>query len=239
MQKSIFIGWEPREASAFAVARHSIRRRMTQPIPIRALVLSELRAAGLYVRPTSVRDGRLWDDISEAPCSTEFSNSRFLVPHLAKTGWALFLDCDFMARVNIARVFDLCDPSKAVMCVKHNHVPAETVKMDGQIQTKYGRKNWSSMTIFNCNHPANKALTLDVINTWPGRDLHAFKWLDDSQIGELPPEWNHLVGEHEPNPRACLVHHTLGTPAMPGYEDCEFAADWRAELEMWAAGRLA
>ena len=85
MDRSIWIGHEPREAAAYAVARNSIRRRGTlREIPIKGVVLSKLRAAGLYTRPTSRRDGRLWDDISEAPMATEFAISRFLVPHMAK-----------------------------------------------------------------------------------------------------------------------------------------------------------
>jgi hypothetical protein len=28
--------------------------------------------------------------------------------------------------------------------------------MDGQAQTRYARKNWSSVMVFNCDHPANE-----------------------------------------------------------------------------------
>lgn len=234
MNRSVWIGFDRREVDAFAVARHSIVRRLTQPIPVRGVHLPDLRAKGLYSRRMSTRDGRLWDDISNAPCATEFSLTRFLTPHLAGNGWALFVDCDVMARTNVARLFDLADPKYAVMCVKHEHKAVEGLKMDGQVQTAYQRKNWSSVMLFNVAHPANRALTLDYINTAKGLDLHQFAWLDDDLIGALPKEWNHLVGVDAPNPDAKIAHMTLGIPTMPGYEACEFAEEWRNELRRWA-----
>jgi len=243
MEKSVWIGWEPREAAAFAVARHSIRRhqaaRLTRSF---GLVLSALRGSGLYTRPTSRRGGQLWDNISDAPMATEFACSRFLVPHIARTmneangrpRWAVFMDCDMLVRCDIQRLFDACEQSKAVMVVKHNHQPEATVKMDGQLQTRYARKNWSSVCAFNIDHPANEKLTPELVNTIPGRDLHGFCWLDDDEIGALDPGWNHLVGHSEANPDPGIVHFTDGIPSMLGYENCEFADEWWAELARWA-----
>lgn len=233
--RSIWIGYDPREAEAFAVARHSARKASILPMPIHGLLLDDLRAKGLYTRPTSRRNGRLWDDISEAPMATEFAITRFLVPHLAGSGWALFMDCDMLVRKDLLRLFKLADPTKAVMVVKHDHQPPEGVKMDGQAQTRYARKNWSSVMLFNVDHPANRALTIDLVNTVPGRDLHRFCWLKDDEIGELAAEWNWLVGHSDPAVDPSIVHFTDGIPSMPGYEDCAFADDWRAELARWAA----
>lgn len=238
MRRVIYIGWDAREAAAFMVARNSIKSRLTFPIHIRGLMLDDLRARGLYWRPTERRGSQLWDTISDAPCSTEFSISRFLVPHVAKGklrglhGWALFLDADMMALGNLVRLFETCeaDPCKAVFVVKHDHVPDEAEKMDGQIQTRYARKNWSSAMCFNLDHPANDALTPEFVNTAPGRDLHRFCWLADSEIGELAPEWNFLVGHSDPAIQPKIVHHTDGVPTMPGYESEPFADQWRAEL---------
>lgn len=237
MKRSIWIGYDPRETDAFAVARHSIEKHLTQPIPIRGLVLPRLRKAGLYWRPTSVKDGRLWDDISDAPMSTQFSNSRFLVPHLAGTGYAIFLDADMLVRENLCRLFEIAeaDPTKALWCVKHDHVPSSMVKMDNQVQTTYGRKNWSSVCVWNCDAPSVQALTPAVVNSMTGRELHQFRYIPDDEIGALDPEWNHLVGEVPPNDKAKIVHMTLGVPSMRGYEDCEFADEWRSELEEWAS----
>lgn len=236
MKQSIYVGFDPRETDAFAVAKHSILRRINLPIPVKGVVLTDLREGQLYTRPTSRRDGQLWDDISDAPMATEFACSRFLVPTLAKSGWALFMDCDMLVRRDIAKLFDLADPGKAVMVVKHHHEPPEGVKkMDGQVQTRYARKNWSSVMLFNCDHHANRALTVDLVNSVPGRDLHRFCWLEDHLIGELPPEWNYLVGHTKGVGDPAIVHFTDGIPSMDGYEDCEFADEWRAELRAWAS----
>ena len=145
MNHSIWIGWDAREAAAFAVARSSCRRRLTRPISIKGLVLKDLIAVGAYTRPTEMRPSAadkpiMWDVISGAPQSTEHANSRFLVPYLAQGGWALFCDGDMLFRANVARMFDKLSPEYAVYCVKHDHVPAEQGKMDGQVQTKYSRK---------------------------------------------------------------------------------------------------
>jgi hypothetical protein len=228
--RSVWIGYDPREADAFAVARASLRRHASEPMLVMAISLPQLREAGLYTRPTSHRGGRLWDDISEAPMATEFAISRFLTPHLAGSGLALFMDCDMLVRKDIAKLFALADPCKAVMCVKHVHVPDERTKMDGQLQTFYRRKNWSSVALFNCDHPANRALTVEMINTVPGRDLHAFCWLRDEEIGELPLEWNWLADVSPPIADPAIVHHTLGVPSMPGYKDAPYADEWRTEL---------
>jgi hypothetical protein len=238
---SIWVGFDPREAGTFAVCRASIQARLIDPIPTYGVVLDELRAEGLYTRPTERREGKLWDVISEAPMATEFAISRFLVPHLARrdrkageaAGWALFMDCDMLVLENLSRVFEQADPRRAVMCVKHRHAPPPGRKMDGQEQLQYARKNWTSFMLLNCDHPANAALTVELVNGVPGRDLHRFCWLpDDDLIGELSPEWNWLVGHNTPK----VVHFTEGTPDMPGYEGCEFADAWRAERTKWARG---
>jgi hypothetical protein len=231
---SIWIGYDPREAEAFSVARESARRWLTQPVPISGVVLDSLKARGLYPRRTERRGNQLWDVISDAPMSTEFAISRFLVPHLAgREGWALFMDCDMLVRSNLARIE--LDDSKAVMCVKHDHQPDYAVKMDGQVQTRYPRKNWSSVMVFNLAHPANTILTPNYVNSLPGRDLHRFCWLQDDQIGELGPEWNFLVGHTDPKVDPKIVHFTDGTPNMPGYEDVPFSDEWRSWRNQWAA----
>ena len=239
-RSSIYVGWDPREASAFAVCRYSLRRHLNIPIPIHGLILDDLRARGLYTRPMEMRPSAadkpiMWDVVSNAPQSTQHANSRFFVPMLAKSGWALFMDGDILVRANLARMFESLDPKYAVYCVKHKFDPPEGVKMDGQAQVSYQRKNWSSFVVFNCDHVANKALTLEVLNNTPGRDLHRFFWLADCDIGELDPSYNFLVGHTDPaiNPKVC--HFTSGIPDMPGYHDVPYADEWRAELNRWAA----
>ena len=236
VRRSVWLGFDPREASAYAVARQSVMARTDGAVGVHGLVLPYLRARGLYTRPTEIRDGRLWDVISEAPMATEFAVARFLTPLLAEKGWALFVDCDVMVRSDLNEIFRLADPKYAVMCVKHHFDPPEGVKMDGQAQLRYARKNWSSVCLYNVDHPSNQKLTLEMVNTLPGRELHAFGWLEDHEIGELGPEWNFLCGFHDPaeiNPK--IVHFTDGIPTMKGYEDAPFADEWRRELFRWAS----
>ena len=64
-----------------------------------------------------------------------------------------------------------------------------------------------------------------------GLDLHRFRWIEDEAIGELPLEWNWLVGEYSYRPDAKVVHYTLGGPYFEEYRDCDYAAEWFAELE--------
>lgn len=241
MTPSIFIGFDPREAAAFAVARSTVRQHVPADWPVRGLLLSDLKAQGLYTRPTEFRASSekpiMWDVISDAPMSTEHANARFLVPHLAKTGWALFMDGDMMVQGDLEKLFDKLDPRFAVYCVKHVYEPPPGVKMDGQEQTRYARKNWTSFLIFNCDHAANERLTVEMINRLPGRDLHRLCWLKDEEIGELPPSWNFLVGHTDPKIAPDNIHWTEGTPDMRGYEDAPYSDEWRERLADWARGQ--
>lgn len=242
---SVFIGYDPREIEAFAVARAGIEAHYP-PQLVFGLHLPSLRASGLYSRPTSRHPnqggpgGQLWDDISNAPMSTEFAISRFLTPFLAPDQWALFKDCDMLIRANINELFRAADDRYAVMCVKHNHQvsPYGETKMNGSQQVGYARKNWSSVMLFNCRHPANRRLTLDMVNTLPGRDLHRFCWLEDDEIGELDPAWNWIPGVSAPSDDPKIVHFSLGVPTMRGYENQPYADEWRAQLAQWVSGSV-
>lgn len=232
-KKSIYVGYDQREADAYNICLSSIRKNLSNDILIEGLFLDELQASGLYTRPTIRKEGKLIDVNSirsdyEGAMSTEFAISRFLVPHIAREGWALFMDCDMLVRKDLNKVFELCDPDKALMCVKHDYQPSNREKMDGQVQVPYPRKNWSSFMIFNCDHPANENLTPYMINTLPGKTLHNFFWLHDDLIGELPAEWNFLVGEQDHIIDPAVVHFTEGLPSMKGYENCLYADEWRS-----------
>lgn len=227
----LFIGWDADQMEACAVAQRSASRTTTESLEIRRLALSELVAQGLYTRETrypSPTNAGYFDVISEAPMSTGHAIARFLVPALCGyKGWALFTDGDVLFRSDVSALFALADPTKAVQVVQHDYAPVETEKMDGQAQTRYARKNWSSVMLFNCSHPANQALTVDLVNSVPGRDLHRFCWLDDALIGALPARWNLLVGHSAYDNDAAIVHFTSGLPNMAGYEDVPYAGEWR------------
>lgn len=217
----------------YLVTRSSLRRQLNVPIPVKPLLLRALRDLGVYTRPTEVRDGRLWDVISDAPMSSEFAISRFFIPFLCGNGgWALFLDGDMLARGNVGDLLRQIERTDAaVVCVKHKHAAIEGAKKKGdQVQTAYQRKNWSSMMAINCDHPANRKLTIDLLNTAPGRDLHRFCWLADRDIGEVGAEWNWLAGHSDPKIDPKIVHFTAGLPCVAGYEDAPYAEEWRTEL---------
>jgi hypothetical protein len=213
----VFIGYDPREAVAFGVLAHSIHRRASLPVSITPVMLSQL--GSVYRRDRSPLQ------------STDFSFSRFLTPWLNDyEGWALFMDCDMLMLDDIARLWALRDERYAVQVVKHDHVPKEEVKFLGAVQTRYQKKNWSSVMLMNCARC--RALTPDYVNSATGLELHQFKWLgDDGAIGSLPARWNHLVGFDTPRPDAALVHYTIGGPYFDQYRDCEYAREWFAERD--------
>lgn len=223
------MGWDSREDAAFQVARNSIWRRSKEPMNIYPLRLRHLEM--LLTRPIEKRDGQLWCPISEAPMSTEFAISRFCVPFLQEKGLALFLDCDVLCHEDIKNLFELADPKYAIQVVKHKFGAGyANTKMDGQVQTSYSRKNWSSVVLWNLDHPAHKRFHVEHLNSWPGRDLHAFKWLEDSEIGELPQKWNWLVNVTPGKPKKeGLWHYTLGGPWFPGKSSDEYDLVWMEE----------
>lgn len=214
---TVYIGWDSREDIAYQVARHSIET-FNNDVKIVPLRQHELRAAGVY-----------WREIDQL-ASTEFTFTRFLVPYLNQyQGWAVFVDCDFLYTDDIGKLFDCADPSKAVQVVQHDYTPKETVKMDGQQQHLYPRKNWSSMILFNCAHPKNQSLTLENVNSQSGTWLHRFQWLNDIDIGGVSHEWNWLEGWYkEPSdgsPKA--IHFTSGGPYFKSHFECEYHQDWK------------
>jgi hypothetical protein len=193
------------------VAVYSLRKHASIAVSVTPLVSERLQLAGILNRPTDRRGG-LYDLHSGAPMATEFAINRFAVPLLAHTGWALFVDCDVVFTADVAELYALRDPSRAVQVVKHRHDPVELTKMDGVAQTRYKRKNWSSVVLWNVDHPANRRLTRSLLNDWPGRALHAFEWLSDDEIGELPRRWNWLSGVHPFPGEDGVAHLTLGGP---------------------------
>lgn len=211
----VFIGYDSREAVAFDVLAHSIQRRATQPVSITPVKLDQLE--GIFRRERNPLQ------------STEFSFSRFLTPYLCGfEGWAVFMDCDMLVLDDIANLWKLRDERYAVQVVKHVHVPREEVKFLGAVQTKYEKKNWSSVMLMNCARCT--ALTPEYVNSASGLELHQFKWLEgDHLIGAIPPEWNHLVGFDRPRADAKLVHYTIGGPYFDEYRGCEHSDAWFAE----------
>lgn len=137
---------------------------------------------------------------------TPFTFSRFLTPWLCNyEEWALFLDIDIILNHDISKLFDLCDDKYTVM-VSKNRIEYE----------------WASVMLFNC--AKNTILTPEYCETANG--LHQIKWCSPDEIGEIPAEWNHLVGYDKPRMDAKLVHYTQGVPCFPETVDSEWSAYW-------------
>ena len=215
----IYVGWDSREDIAYQVAKLSIEQLASVPVEIIPLKQKTLRKNGMYWRG------------GDKLASTEFTFTRFLIPELNEfDGWAMFIDCDFVFRCDVKEIFDQADDQYAIMCAQHDYTPKEGIKMDGQKQTQYPRKNWSSMMLINCGHPCNQKVTKEFVNdpAKTGAFLHRFSWLPDSEVGELSHEYNWLVGWYtEPDDGSPKVlHYTEGGPWFPEYENCEYANDY-------------
>jgi hypothetical protein len=211
----IFIGYDSNLPVLYNVLQHSILMRSSQPVCIHPVMLSQLH--GVYTRDR------------DPFASTEFSFSRFLVPYLSGyEGWSLFIDNDMLVLDDIAKLWSLRDERYALMCTKHDHIPKEETKFLGAVQTKYEKKNWSSLMLFN--NSRCKVLTPNYVNSASGLELHQFKWLpDDELIGAIPLRWNHLVGYSPANGEVSIAHFTHGGPYFPEYEHCEFSDEWHRE----------
>ncbi|MGA1111834.1 MAG: glycosyltransferase [Ilumatobacteraceae bacterium] len=211
----VFIGYDENESVAYHVLSHSILRHASQPVSITPLVKQHM--GNFYARERSPIE------------STDFSFTRFLVPYLSGySGWSIFMDCDMLMTTDIAELWALRDEEYAVMCVKHDYVARDDVKFLGATQTKYEKKNWSSVMMFN--NASCTALTPKVVAEESGLFLHQYKWLgSDDQIGALPTTWNYLVGEMTMSSTPKLIHYTLGGPYFDSYRECEYAQLWFAE----------
>lgn len=218
----VFIGFDDREALAYAVAVASIRRYASRPFFVMPLALNNMQ--GFYAE-------------GHAGGSNAFTFSRFLVPYLCNfNGPALYLDSDIIVRDDIAKLFDLAEQGKDVMVVKHKYESKNQTKYFGAQNPNYPKKNWSSVMLFpNCSNFPCQKLTPSRIQESSGKYLHRFEWTEDARVGELPVEWNWLCGEYEKNDNAKLYHYTLGTPFIHGYGTCDNSAYWWDEYHLLMA----
>jgi len=219
----VFVGYDTREDIAYQVCKHSLEAR-NKHVEVTPLVQNKLREAGWYTRPV------------DKLASTEFTFTRFLIPELTNfNGWALFCDSDIIFLNDVKELFDQADDKYAVMCVKHDYTPKEGIKMDGQTQTVYPRKNWSSVMLVNCGHPSNAKLDMDLVNdpNITGAYLHRFSWLPDEEVGEFSHEWNWLTDWYKEGidgtPKA--LHYTEGGPWFENYRNCPWHSTWKIELQ--------
>ena len=214
----IFVGYDPREASVFHVLQQSLLATSSVPFSIIPLSLKQLGGFD------GQQDG-----------TNQFIYSRFLVPELMNyDGWALYIDSDMMFRKDIAELWSLRDDSKAAMVVKHAYETTAPKKFVGTPieanNESYPRKNWSSVILWNCGHEKNRILDRSFVSKAGGKVLHRFSWLEEDLIGEIPKEWNHLVGEYDYDPEAANAHFTLGAPGFQGYYHSDYSGEWHSYL---------
>lgn len=226
----IYIGYDIRDDRAFRVCESSLQLKASEPVRIHPLKDHECRRKHGYARPYRVEaNGQMYDGVDHKPFSTQFSFTRFLVPYIAGyvDDLVVFCDADMLWRDDVYDLIRFCedDKKRAVWCVRHEHNPAEAVKMDGVLQTQYRRKNWSSLVVWNPSR--NPELTPDIVNHADGSWLHQFAWLEDEDIGHLPEFWNWLEGYSDPRIEPSIVHYTRGTPDMPGYENTAYWQEWQ------------
>ncbi len=199
---TVYIGFDASNDTqkiAHDVCARSIRK-YNDKVKIISLVKSELTEKGLFFRE------------SDPKASTEFTYTRFLVPFLNNyEGIAIFCDSDFLYKYDIEELLQFYDETKAVMCVKHEQKSYASLKFSGRQQNDYPRKNWSSLMLFNCAHPSCKNLNLETVNKETPKYLHRMEWCKDDEIGEIPYQYNYLLGYYFTND-AKAIHYTEGGP---------------------------
>jgi hypothetical protein len=172
------------------------------------------------------------------PCgSNSFTLSRFLVPALMGfKGHAIFVDaCDMMCLGDIAELDALFDNRFAVQVVKHPDYDSlhqrKYIGTDMECaQSNYSRKNWASVMAINCSHSAWFGWTPQAIEFKSPMQLLQFQDVLDSEIGDLPKEWNCLVDEGHPMEGAKILHWTAGIPSFIHYRNARASRDWFDEF---------
>lgn len=217
-QRRIFIGYETNNTEPFYVCRQSLINVGVNPSIIEPIILPMVQDAGWFWR-TDIDKG-----------STQFTNTRFLVPFLSGYyGQSIFCDHDFLWRKNPDVLFDLmeAEPNYSVRVVHHDIQESDLsqTKMNGKPQVFYPRKNWSSMMVFNNAHVDCRSLTPENVSTKDAQWLHQFHWSGLSPT--LPKSFNHLVGYRGyDNPDPYAVHYTDGGPWLEEYKNVEYAEEW-------------
>ena len=213
MFMNVYVGYDPREEEAYETCVLSIKMQSTAEVQ------------KLYSKDIPCYSRNLGE-----PQSTDFTFTRFLVPHLSDfQGYSLFCDCDFLFLADPLELMKYVTKDKAVYVVKHpRYIPNSQKKMDDIQQNVYWRKNWSSLMLFDNSHPALRKLSPEYINEGycTGLELHQFNWLPDDLIGELPLDWNCLDEYYYlENPKA--IHYTDGGPWFENRQNTPYASLWR------------
>lgn len=209
---TVFCGADAREEIGLHIFLRSLFRHASVPVAVAPLA------------STGLREG-----------TNAFTASRFLIPYLMGfRGRAIFVDgADMLLRGDVADLAKLHDDRYAVQVVKHQYATRHPRKYVGTAMEAdnhdYPRKNWASVMLINCAHPAWAWATYGAVREMSFGALLQFEWLSEDAIGGLPHEWNRLVDEGQPVSGGKLLHWTAGIPGFPAYADAPGAALWHAE----------
>ena len=139
---------------------------------------------------------------------TDFTFTRFLVPYLCGyEGVGVFLDADIIVRCDIAELFSLADEHHSVQVSRGPH-----------------RFEWPAVMLFNADRCRD--LTPEYIETG---EPFSFDW---GTVGDIPPEYHHIVGYDAPRRDAKVVHYTAGVPEFQEVGACEHASEWHREKRL-------
>ena len=207
MHIPVYVGYDPREAVAFPVFCHSVMTRTKAQVSFTPVCGNQEDA------------------------SNTFSKARFNIPEMnGYRGWAIWADGDMLCRADIQELWDLRKPGYDVMVVKHDYRTKHKTKYLGQRNEDYPCKNWSSLMLIDCGNPVWRRPAYKKLFDGPAGLLHRFEFLEDDRVGELPKEWNFIVGEQEPFEGVKIAHFSIGLPCWRPYKDWPFAEEWREEL---------
>jgi len=187
----VFIGMDPRQKIPAFVLAHSIQERASKPVSITFLRLNQLpiQRRGL----------------------TEFTFTRFLVPHLCEyQGVGVFLDADMLVDGDICELETLAK---------------DQPDSDVLVATSAPRFEWPAVMVFNNENC--KRLTPEYVDD-DANQMFDFAWA--ANIGNLPPEWHHVVGYEQPPSNPKLLHYTCGTPCWPEVRNLGGYDKWHDEL---------
>lgn len=217
----LFVGWDDREQVGSHVFDSSVVHNSSAPVSITHLK----KSAVAQMFGSSIQEG-----------SNAFTMSRFLVPAMCDySGFAIFADgADMICRGDLLDLWNLRDNGYALQVVKHQYQTRNPIKYAGtkmeSANQDYDRKNWASLMLINCSNRVWRQFTPENLSRMKPLDALQFSLIPDSSIGSLPDDWNWLVDEQGPNPRAKIAHWTAGIPGFPHYAFTPHSDEWRAEL---------
>lgn len=181
-----------------------------QPIAVQVLMHSIYSRAS---KPVSITPLVLSQLPLKREGLTQFTYSRYMVPYLCGyEGEALFMDADMLFLGDVAELETICKPQDVSVCV---------------VKNPRLRFEWPSLMYFK--NAKCKKLEPRLIETGSPQTLD---WAENNAIGEIPSEWNHLVGYDDLRTDAKVVHFTQGLPCFPETEGCEYGEHWMAEMRL-------